>query len=251
MKIIVANWKMNPSSAEEARRIVSEIRAKIKGLASLRLVICPPFVYLNEVGDLIKSKKEISLGAQDVFIGEGVSHTGEISPEMLKKAGVKYVIIGHSEKRAAGDSDEIVREKLIGVLKAGFKAILCIGEKEHNKEGEHFGEIERQLKSALEKLPKKFIKNIIIAYEPVWAIGKSERDAMQPAELHGMAIFIRRVLSDIFKTKEIEKFVILYGGSVTHENAKDIVEKGNVSGLLIGRESLKADDFVELMKKLG
>lgn len=174
-KLIVANWKMNPESLDEAKKIAADIVRKISGVKSAKLVICPPFVFLNEVSKIIYNSKNTYLGAQDVFFGEGAAHTGEISFEMLKSAGVKYVIVGHSEKRASGDTDEIVRSKLFGTLKSGFNAILCVGEKERNEHGHYFSEIEKQLKSAIEKMPKKFIKNLIVAYEPVWAIGKSEK----------------------------------------------------------------------------
>ncbi len=248
-KFIVANWKMNPKSAAEAKRIASETLRKTKGIKSVKMVICPPFVYINEVSDILNKSKIAALGAQDVFLGEGVSHTGEIGPEMLRSAGVKYVIVGHSEKRASGDTDEIVRNKLFGSLKAGFKTILCIGEKERNEHGQYFVELDKQLKNAIEKLPKKFIKNLIVAYEPVWAIGKSEKQAMKPAELHEMAIFIRRVLNDTLKISDPEKIPVLYGGSVTKANAKELVEKGDVSGLLIGRDSLNTGDFSELIRE--
>lgn len=251
MKLIVANWKMNPESKEKAQEIASEIKHKIKNVKSAKLVICPPFVFINEVGQAISGSKNIVLGAQDVFTGMGESHTGEISFSMLKNSGAKYIIIGHSEKRATGDNDEVVKEKLFSSLKAGFKVILCVGEKERRTEGDQFKEIERQIESALHKLPKNFVKNLIIAYEPVWAIGKSEKEAMKGEELALMAIFIKRVVSDVLKIKEAEKILILYGGSVTEGNAKEIVEKGNVNGLLVGRESLKAENFSKLIKELA
>ena len=134
-KLIIANWKMNPESKEKAKVIVSEIESKIKKLKSVRIVICPPFVFLNEVAKAISSSKKLYLGAQDLFIGEGESHTGEISPKMLKNIGAQYIIVGHSEKRAICDTDEIVREKLFGALENGFKAILCVGEKERDNHG--------------------------------------------------------------------------------------------------------------------
>ncbi len=249
-KLIVANWKMNPESSEKAREIAFEIKHKAKSFGKSRIVICPPYLYVNEVAEIIKNSKKLALGVQDVFVGSGLAHTGEIGIEMLKKSGVKYVIVGHSEKRAGGDTDEIVREKLFGTLKAGFKAILCVGEKERNEHGEQFNTVKEQLINAINKLSKKFVKNLIFAYEPVWAIGKSEKEAMKGEELHEMVIFIKKVVSDTLKIKEIEKILVLYGGSVTKNNAKEIIEKGNVSGLLVGRESLKAEDFAELIKEI-
>lgn len=250
-KLIVANWKMNPGSGEEARMIAMNIGKKARVFGNAKLVVCPPFMFLDEVASVLEASKKVSLGAQDVFIGKGVSHTGEISLDMLKKAGVKYVIIGHSERRGSLDSDEVVKEKLLGVLKGNLKAILCVGEKERNEHGDHFHEVKRQLESAISKLPKKFIKNLVLAYEPVWAIGKSEKEAMKPEQLHEMAIFIKRFLNDVFGARSAENAKILYGGSVTKNNAKDIVEKGNVQGLLVGRESLKTENFVELIREIG
>jgi len=250
-KLIVANWKMNPETSEKAKAIASDMARGSRAFGSIKLVLCPPFVFLGDVAKAVSVSKKVALGAQDVFIGKGAAHTGEVSPEMLKGAGVKYVIVGHSERRAEGETDEIVREKLSGALACGLKVIVCVGEKERNEHGDQFKEVKRELESALFKLPRKFVKNLIIAYEPVWAIGKSEKEAMKPEELHEMAIFIKRVASDLLGKAGIEKILILYGGSVTHTNAKEIVEKGNVDGLLVGRESLKTKEFIELVKEVG
>jgi triosephosphate isomerase len=250
-KLVIANWKMNPEREEDAKKIASETAKGIKGIKSVKLVICPPFVFLNAVSKIVSGSKNTMLGAQDVFLGEGASHTGETSVEMLKSVGAKYIIVGHSEKRESGDTDEVVRNKLFGVLKSGLNAILCVGEKERNEHGYHFAEIEKQIKNATEKLPKKFAKKLIVAYEPVWAIGKSEKEAMKPEELHETVIFIKKVLSDILKIKEPEKIFVLYGGSVTKGNAKKIVEEGKVNGLLVGRESLKTEDFTELVREIA
>jgi len=249
-KLIVANWKMNPGSAEKAKEIITELNAKSKSFGDNRLVICPPFIFLNEVSNIIISSKKILLGAQDVFIGQGVSHTGEVGTQLLKKAGVKYILVGHSERRATLDSDKVVKEKMIGALKEGFKVILCVGEKERNEHGDHYHEIKKQIEDAIIKLPKKLIKNLIIAYEPVWAVGRSESEAIKPDQLHEISIFIKRLVSDILGSKEVDKIKILYGGSVTKNNAREIFEKGNVDGLLVGRESLKTDNFIKLIQEI-
>ena len=249
-KLIVANWKMNPSSADKAKEIIAGIKKESKSFGDVRLVICPPFVYLNEVSNAISSSKKLILGAQDVFVGLGVSHTGEVGVDLLKKAGVKYIIVGHSERRATLDSDEVVKAKMLGALKENFKVILCVGEKERDEHGNHYHEIKRQLEDAIIKLPKKFIKNLVIAYEPVWAIGRPENEAIKPDQLHEITIFIKRLISDTLGAEAVKKVKILYGGSVTKNNFKEIVEKGNVDGLLIGRESLKVENFVELIKEI-
>lgn len=244
-RLIVANWKMNPKTAQEAKDLISSIAKKTKNFDT-QLVICPPFIFLNEVSKVIN--KKMVLGAQDVFVGSGTSHTGEVGIDLLKKVGVKYVLVGHSERRAGTDTDTIVKEKMLGSLKEGFKVILCVGEKERNDHGDHFNEIKKQIEDALLKLPKKFIKNLVIAYEPVWAIGRPESEAIKPDQLHEITIFIKRLLSDILGAKEMPKVKILYGGSVTKNNFKEIIEKGNVDGLLVGRESLNPNNFVELIK---
>ena len=249
-KLIVANWKMNPKSAKDAKDIITEINKQSKKFGDSRIVVCPPFIFLNEVSEVISSSKKIVLGAQDVFVGQGVSHTGEVGIDQLKKVGVKYILVGHSERRVALDSDEVVKSNMLGALSAGFKTILCVGEKERNEHGDHYHEVRRQIEDAIIKLPKKFIKDLIIAYEPVWAIGRPENEAIKPDQLHEITIFIKRLLSDILGAKEMEKVKILYGGSITKNNAKKIVEEGNVDGLLIGRESLKVENFVELIQNI-
>ena len=249
-KMIVANWKMNPVSVEEAREIMTEVKRKSKSFGNIRLVICPPFVYLNEVSKIVSHSRRLLLGAQDVFIGQGISHTGEVGTKLLKATGVKYVLVGHSERRAILDNDEVVKEKMLGSMREGFKVILCVGEKERNEHGVQYNEIKKQIEDAIVKLPKKYIKNLTIAYEPIWAIGKAESEAMKPNQLHEMSIFIKRLVSDILGPKEVGKVKILYGGSVTKNNAKEIMEKGNIDGLLIGRESLKVDNFLALIQEI-
>ena len=249
-KLIVANWKMNPGSVDNAKEIMIGIKNKSKNFGDIKLVVCPPFIYLNEVAKIIGSSNKLFLGAQDVFIGEGASHTGEVGIKLLKKVGVKYVLVGHSERREVLDSDLVVKEKMLESLKQGLKVILCVGEKERNEHGDHYHEVKKQIIDALTKLPKNLIKNLVIAYEPVWAIGRPESEAIKPEQLHEISIFIKRLISDILGAKEVGKVKILYGGSVTKNNAKDIFEKGNIDGLLIGRESLKVDNFLELMKEI-
>jgi triosephosphate isomerase len=249
-KLIIGNWKMNPKSAKDAKEIITEINKHSKSFGDIKLIVCPPFIFLNEVSEVITASKKIVLGAQDVFVGQGVSHTGEIGMDQLKKVGVKYILVGHSERRANLDSDEVVKSKMLGALGAGFKTVLCVGEKERNEHGDHYHEVKRQLEDAIIKLPKKYIKDLIVAYEPVWAIGRPENEAIKSDQLHEITIFIKRLLSDNLGPKEMEKVKILYGGSVTKNNFKDIIEKGNVDGLLIGRESLKVENFVELIREI-
>ena len=249
-KLIVANWKMNPETEIEAKEALNKIKAGLKKEKVNKVVVCPPFVFIDLVKRSIGTEKEVALGAQDVFIGQGNSHTGEVSIDMLKELGVKYVIVGHSERRAEGETDEVIAKKLAGIIKNGLKGILCIGEKERNDHGDYYHEIKRQLHSALDGITKKSAKNIIIAYEPVWAIGKPENEALNPEKLHEMSIFIKKTLSDILGHEEAGKVLILYGGSVGKSNAKELVEGGGIDGLLIGRDSLKPENFLEIVKEI-
>jgi triosephosphate isomerase len=249
-KLIVANWKMNPETEAEAKDILNKIKAGMKKAEGNKIIICPPFVFINLAKKILLGEDGISLGAQDVFVGQGNSHTGEIGMDMLKELSVKYVIVGHSEKKASGETDEMINKKLIGLIKNNFKVILCVGEKERNEHGDYYHEIKRQLHSGLDSVQKKFAKNIVVAYEPVWAIGKSEGGALDPEKLREMNIFIKKILSDIFKHEEAEKIPVLYGGSVGVSNAKEIIEKGNVDGLLIGRDSVEPKNFLEIVKEV-
>jgi triosephosphate isomerase (TIM) len=245
--LIVGNWKMNPNSVKKADEIFIGIKESVKDLKNTKVVICPPFVYLNELEKKINTSK-IFLGAQDVFWENSGSFTGEISPEMLKEES--YVILGHSERRSLGETDSMISKKIISAMKANLSVILCIGEKERDSHGEYLLELKNQIINSIGKLPKTKISKLIIAYEPVWAIGKTDNEAMLPEDIHEMTIFIKKVLTDISSVKTAFSIPILYGGSVTHNNAKEIITLGEVQGLLVGRESLNPKKFGELLKNI-
>lgn len=244
-KIIAGNWKMNPNTIDEVKRIFIAVKKAAAEARNILTVVCPPYVYLNQckklyVGDYM------ALGAQDVFNEYSGSYTGEISAEMLLSVGASYVIIGHSERRAMGETDDHVAQKSAAALKAGLKVILCIGEKERDSQGAYLEFLKNQLKQCLAKVERKNLKNVVVAYEPIWAIGAKE--AMTPADLYEMTIFIKKVLSDMFGQEDGIKTKVLYGGSVTFRNAKEIVAIGKVDGLLVGRESLNPEGFREIIK---
>lgn len=244
-KIVVGNWKMNPTSIEEAKRIYRSINKIAKKLIHTDVVICPPFVYMKLF--LNKTNKSpIKIGAQNLFVEEQGPYTGEISSLMLKDFGSYCVIVGHSERRALGESDEIVSKKVQMVLESGMSPILCIGEKERDSGGNYLHFIKEQIKNSLNKIPKKLIDKLIIAYEPLWAIGAKE--AMKPSDVHEMLLFIKKVLSDIYGHEDAMSTKILYGGSVNFRNAAEILNGGQVNGFLVGRESLNSTSFTELLK---
>ncbi len=243
--LIVANWKMNPTTAEKAKEIFRGIKNESKNLKNVNVVVCPPFVYLNEL-EKINDKSPILLGAQDVFWEKEGSFTGEISAGMLSGEG--YVILGHSERRELGETDEMVAKKISSAIKSSLKPILCVGEKSRDDHGEYLHFLRAQIINSLNKLTKKSLADLVVAYEPIWAIGQAE--AMPVEEIHQMTIFIKKVLVEIFGAKTKIEVPVLYGGSVNAKNAKDIITLGEVQGLLIGRESLNPKKFGELVKSL-
>jgi len=242
--LIVANWKMNPQTIEKAKEIFLETQKTVKILKNTKVVICPPFVYLSDLEKINNSK--IIIGAQDMFWEEKGSFTGEISSAMLKREG--YIIIGHSERRELGETDEMISKKIISAIKAGLKPILCVGEKERDIHGNYLHFLRSQIINSLGKMPKTFLKKLIIAYEPVWAIGKSGTEAMKPTDIHETSLFIKKVLAEFSGQKTLFLAPILYGGSVTHLNAKEMIVLGEVQGLLVGHESLNSKRFGELLR---
>ena len=223
--LIVANWKMNPQTLAEAKRLFDSVKNGIKGIKNTEIVICPPFIYLSNIQNL---KSNIQLGAQDVFWEEKGAFTGEVSAKMLKDLGVSYVIIGHSERRKyQKEKDEIVNKKIKTALENGLKPILCI-------------EKISQIKKAVQGISKEKIKKIILAYEPIWAIGTGKPCSIEKAEK--MNFLFRKILN---------KNVFLYGGSVNSQNARDFIKKAEFQGLLIGGASLNAQEFVKIVKNIS
>jgi len=249
-KLIVANWKMNPETEQEAKNLIEEVKVGLISIKNIKTVVCPPFIFIDSVKKNLGKTKNLILGAQDAFVGDGSSHTGEVGLEMLKKIGAKYIIIGHSERRDECDTDESIANKTYAVLKNNLKTILCVGEKERSEHGEHYNEIKKQLLTALSKIQKRYIKNLIVAYEPVWAIGKKDNEAINSEHLFEMTIFIKKILSDLLGHDIAKKIPLIYGGSVNKNNAKELLENGKVDGLLVGRESLKIKNFIDMIKSL-
>lgn len=245
-KIIVANWKMNPSTVVEARALFAKTKRAASRLEKVETVICPPFPYLGIFSHAGTSR--FSLGAQDVFYSNSGRATGEVSPEMLCDIGVSYCIVGHSERRALGETDEIVSKKIKAVLAEGLTAILCIGEKERDVEGHYFDILKQQMAASLFGIRRPQFRDVVIAYEPIWAIGKSAREAMAPRDICEMSIFIRKVLADIYDQETAVVPAVIYGGSAEEENADAILTEGNVQGLLVGHKSLDANAFIGILR---
>src|SRR3989338_1679857 len=243
-KKIIKKGKMSPSSLKEAESIFAKVRSKAAKLRGVETVIAPPFIYLP----LLKSRGRIKLAAQDVAQNDDGPWTGEISAKMLKGVGATYAIIGHSERRELGESDDIIREKLYQSLSRGIKSILCVGEKEKSQEA--FPHIVReQIKKALKGTPRYFASKIIIAYEPVWAISShSKGRADTPQNFFEMSIFIRRTVLDVWGKSAALRLPIIYGGSVNTKNAKGFLEIKGGAGILVGKASLDAKEFNKILE---
>src|SRR3972149_1347984 len=238
MKIIVANWKMGPSSEKEAV-------ANAKSSDKKGLTIPPRFVSLPAIKKVVKRAK---LAVQNISPEAQGSYTGEISPAMLKNFGVKYAIVGHSERRALGETNEIVNKKLKTALKSHITPIVCVGESHRDHQMKYLHFMKRQIIETFKNLAPKDFSKIIIAYEPIWAIGKNAEREATPEESEEMAIFIKKVLNDHFGAGSVKNLRILYGGSVDEKNAKAFLTCGGVQGMLVGRGSPDPKKFVDIVK---
>jgi triosephosphate isomerase len=243
--ILIANWKMYVQKPEEAKRYAHALKRRAQLLSKAEVTLAPAFTLLPTLALALGKSKTIRLGAQTLSAYTEAPHTGDISAAMLKAVGATSVIIGHSERRHAGESDEQIRQELRAAHSANLAAVLCIGEEERDPSGSHFTVIEKQLAAALKD---KTSGKLLIAYEPVWAIGKSASDAMRPNELEEMAIFIRKTLADVLGRQSVPKVPILYGGSVEPENAGALMKEGNVSGFLIGHASADTGSLLQILE---
>lgn len=245
-KIIIGNWKMNPSSQREALDLFKLTIKAIPNKLKTDVVICPPFIYLESLSRFLKTKRKASLGAQNVSWEEKGAFTGEISMEMLKDVGVKYVILGHSERRAMGENNIDINKKIKMTLSFGITPVLCIGELKRDENHEYLSFVKKQIEECLAGIVKSSISKIIIAYEPVWAVGKGSIREANPEEFHEMRIFIKKVLSDKFGAKMVEKVKILYGGSLHIDDIPQFL-KEDADGFLVGRNSLDVKKFSEII----
>ncbi len=246
-KIIIAgNWKMHKTNAE-ARQLANQIKMKATDIRQAGIILCPPFTALAAVYETIKDTG-IGLGAQNMFWEKEGAFTGEISAGMIKSAGAGYVIIGHSERRQYfGETDETVNKKIKAALENGLNPIVCVGESLQQREENITREVvTRQIKGALAGLKPADMQHIIVAYEPIWAIGTGKTATPQQAEeVHGQ---IRTVLTEMFGQEVAEQVIIQYGGSVKPENARELLSQPNIDGALVGGASLKADSFAGIFQ---
>ncbi len=246
-KIIAGNWKMNKNLGQ-TNALLKELAAKLPN-SHAEVMVAPTFVNLTQaVANLENAGIEVI--AQNMHFAKSGAYTGEISADMLLDIGIKTVIIGHSERRAYfGETDEILAKKTISALEKNMRVVFCFGEElEDRKSGNHFNIVKNQLVNGLFNLKPEAWSNIVLAYEPVWAIGTGE--TASPEQAQEMHAFIRKTITEEYNAAIADTVTILYGGSVKPGNAEEIFSKPDVDGGLIGGASLVADDFVAIIKAI-
>lgn len=246
--ILIANWKNFPASLPEAKALLKGLKQKSVLYKKVHLVIAPPLPYLESVSEKVKGLG--GLGAQDLFPLEKGVYTGSVTVEILKSFGVKLAILGHSERRALGETAPQVAEKAKAALKAGLTPLICFGEKERDEAGEYFQFLQEEIKTLLSGVSKKEISKVVLAYEPLWAIGKSSKGPIEPAELSQTILFVKKVLADLFGRDAAEEVPVLYGGSVDEDNAGLLLRNSGARGLLVGRASLNAKSFEGIVRSI-
>ncbi|MBI2054502.1 MAG: triose-phosphate isomerase [Candidatus Sungbacteria bacterium] len=257
--IVVANWKMNPQMESEALNLFEKTLAAAKSAQNVSVIVAPPYPFLESISKrwgLYEAEKRqeaaLHLAAQDVFWERDGAYTGEVSPSMEKNMGVAYVIVGHSERRRhLGETNQMINQKLKKALEFGIKPILCVGEE--SRAGDEIPEsVGNQLRAALDDVSAESAESVVVAYEPVWAIsGGASSHPDTPSDMHKAALYIKKILLDMYGRKSADKITVLYGGSVDSRNAVSFIAEtgGEVHGLLVGRDSL-TPDFARVIQLL-
>jgi triosephosphate isomerase (TIM) len=244
--VIAGNWKMYKSNSE-AIDLIEELKNKTNDIIKTKIIVCPPFTALSVVAEKTQGTS-IQVGAQNMYWEKEGAFTGEISTEMIKSTGAAFVIIGHSERRQFfGETDETVNVKLKAALDSGLKPIVCIGESlEERESGVTNDVVGKQVEKALSNISSESMKNVILAYEPIWAIGTGK--TATPEQAQDVHKFIRSILYKIYNTEIGDEIVIQYGGSVKSENATELLSQPDIDGALVGGACLKAESFSEIIK---
>ena len=242
--IVAGNWKMN-NTVQQSKELAAEMKPGLEAIAGVETVVCPPFVSLSAVAEVLKGSN-IHLGAQNLNHEDKGAFTGEVSPTMLAEL-CRFVIVGHSERRNLfGESDGLVNSKVKAALAAGLRPILCVGEQLSDREvGRAETVVEGQVRSCLEGI--EYTEALVVAYEPVWAIGTGK--AATPQVAQGIMGHIRCVLGSLYGPDAASEVSLLYGGSVNPGNIGDFMQEKDVNGALVGGASLSADSFVELVQR--
>lgn len=247
-KILAANWKMN-MTLNETESFIADLLLEVSNVNQVEIVICPPFTAIAKLGDLLSNVSNIKIGAQNVYFEHSGAYTGEISTAMLRELYVRYVILGHSERRTLfGETNDIVNRKLRAVNDAQMKAIVCVGETLEERDANQVEHVlDSQIRGSLAGLKGEELAETVIAYEPVWAIGTGR--TASPEQAQQAHAFIRSVLADISDAGTASKVRIQYGGSVKPANTAELMSQPDIDGALIGGASLEARSFAEIISR--
>lgn len=246
--LIVANWKAYVEHLDKAKGLFLTSK-RIARTSGCDIVLAPPAPLIGAFA--LTNKSRIAFAAQDVSIASGGAQTGETTAAAYKAAGASYALIGHSERRAAGDTNAVVAEKLTHALAHNLIPILCVGEQERDGEGRYLGYVREEITTAINALAQKERAAVIIAYEPLWAIGQTADHAIDPNDLAEMVLYIRKVLSEFLPGKNAKQSRVLYGGAVEPGNIRRLADTSRVDGFLVGRASVEEKTFTELVRQLS
>lgn len=245
--LIIANWKMNPKTAVEAKNIFAKTAAGSKKIKKAKIVICPPSVFLSL---FMGKSKTIKLGAQNFYWEEKGAFTGEMSLPQIKDIGCRYVLAGHSERRKLfNETDEMINKKVLAAINCGLLPVLCMGETAAERQEEKtFQVLKEQLEKGLAGVSKKAAESIILAYEPVWAIGTGK--VCETGQAEEVNIFLKKAVCEKYGRKIADSMIILYGGSVKSENVLSFVKDAKMSGVLVGGASLDPKEFINIVQQI-
>jgi triosephosphate isomerase (TIM) len=238
--LVVANWKMYSSAPKEISAFIKTVSTSSKKTPNVDVVIAPSFPYLS-----FFNKKNLTLGAQNMFWEPEGSFTGEVSSSMLREFGVRYVILGHSERRRLGETNQMVNKKAKHALSRGLYPIICVGEEKRDQDGQFFNIIKEQVAASVAKISRNLIHRVTVAYEPVWAIGSGT--PARPEDANEAMLFIKKIFAQMYSVKTARTMRVLYGGSVNPKNAGLYLAQREVGGLLVGKESLSGTSFSEII----
>ena len=246
--LIVANWKAYVEDLAKAKKLFT-LAKRLAKATGVDIVLAPPSPLIGALS--ARNKSPVAFAAQDISHTTGGAATGEATAQAYAAIGATYALVGHSERRAAGDTDAIVALKLAHALAHGLTPILCVGEEEHDGDGRYLAVVREELTNALGSLPPKERGKVIVAYEPLWAIGKTADDAIATNDLTEMVLYIRKVLAELLPGKSSRRSIVLYGGSVEPGNARTLVAGSGVDGLLVGHASTDPHAFLLTIRQLA
>ena len=244
--IVIANWKMNPPTMRDAKKLFDATRKAAESAKNVTLVVAPPAIFLRDLRARYKGKR-VAFAIQQASAEGSGAYTGDISLLQAKDAGAQYVIVGHSEQRAKGETNEAAGKVVAAALISGLTPVLCVGERERSQNGEHFTVVKEQLRAAFADVEPGKVTKVLVAYEPVWAIGGEK--TMNPRDMHEMTIFIRKTIVGM-KGEAGMNVKILYGGATTESNALPMLQESGVQGFIVGHVSIDAFRFAALLQAI-